>query len=117
MCIRDSPHTHLAATEQQGVGHVAASIAKKDDLDPLQSTLVFDDGHQVGQRLTGMKTIGQPVYNRNGRMVRQFHNLIVVKSADHDAVKVAGEGAGSIPDRLPPPHLQILGVQEKGITP
>ena len=105
----------VATTRQLiGKGHEVVLIEQdRDRTDELAETLdcgmihgdgtlphtlkdAFGDGsdallesHQVGHDLAGMRIIGQPVDDRNGRVFRQFRHAGRIAGPDHDPIDIA----------------------------
>ena len=66
--------------------------------------------HDVGHDLAGMRLVGEAVDHRNGRVIRQFAEVVMRLGADHDGIDIArqnprrignGFAAAQVACRLP----------------
>jgi hypothetical protein len=62
-----------------------------------------------------VEEIGKSVDDRNRGVLRQFLHIGLRESADHDAVDVAGEHPGGVPDRLAAAELDVAGGEEERV--
>jgi hypothetical protein len=76
---------------------------------PLDASLVFADGLDVGQDLAGVVTIGEAVDDGQRPMGAPGLQLALAECADDQTIGVAGQDPGGILDRLAPVDLALLG--------
>ena len=69
---------------------------------------MLPDGEQVGQHLTGVAEVGQPVDHRDLGIPGQGLHLLLGEGADHDAIAVPVQYPGSVLDGLSPADLALL---------
>ena len=109
-CNRDF-HTNSQCADDQRVCHIVA-VADVAEIQAVECTLIFTDGHQVSQNLTGMCIVGQAVDNRDAAETSQIFDFLLFKGTDHNTVEVTGEYAGSILNRFAAADLQVTGGEE-----
>ena len=67
------------------------------------------EGHDVGQHLAGMRAPRQAIDDRDGRVLRQLRDGVVIERADHDGVDIARQHARGVGDGLAAAELHLVG--------
>ena len=67
----------------------------------------------VGQDLTRMQMISEPIDDGNAGVPRELFNVSVGKRADHDPVDIARQHACRVLDRLTAPELEVTARQKE----
>ncbi len=92
-------HAHLGGGHDQGVGHVVAAVAHERESDPVQGLgAVFLHGQDIGQRLGGVKFVGETIPDRHTGVFRQLLHPRLFEAAVFDAVVHAAQHARGVPD-------------------
>ena len=74
------------------------SIPDEGDLQPGSLLLHFQDREIVGERLTGMAVIGEPIDNRNAGILCHLLHDLVITGTDHDRLHHALQVPGHVID-------------------
>ena len=106
--------THQGAAHHQRVAHVVTGIAVIHQMDALQITEAFLNGHKVRQDLGGVELIGQAVPNRNRGILRQLLHHFLTVAAVFNAVIDPGQNPGSISNGFLAADLGGSGIQISG---
>jgi len=97
--------------EDQRIRHVVA-IADVGEPDATKPSLVFENGHVVGNRLAGMAEVREAVDDRHARVLGHLFDDVVAERADHDALGHPIEVHGDVMDRLALAKID-LGLRER----
>ena len=108
-------HAYLKSTNDKRVCHVVA-VAYVAHFQTLEASLELSDGHKVSKHLTRVAEVCQTVYYRDRAIFSKILNLFLLKSTDHDAVKVTWKNTGCVLNRLASAYLEVTVWKEKCLT-
>ncbi|MNJ39666.1 hypothetical protein D3C77_345440 [compost metagenome] len=60
-----------------------------------------------------MRLIAQPIDNRNRRIARQIHNILMTEGTNHNTVQVSRHDRGRIGNRLAAAELDVIFAQKQ----
>ena len=72
--------------------------------------------HQVSHDLARMRQFGECIDNRNGRVLREFQQHIVLEDADYNGINVTRQNARRISDGLTAAELHFLSGQHDRVA-
>ena len=103
---RDEVHARSGRYPHQRVADVV-SVAEVRDADALERAEALPDRHRVGERLERMGRVGEPVDDRDRRVLRELVDLGLVERADRDRAQEAREDERGVAGRLAARELEV----------
>ena len=90
-------HAEFGRTDHQGVAHVVAGVADKDELHLIQRFLdAFLNGHDIGENLRGVIKVSQAVPHRDAGVIGEALHRFLLEATKFDAVKHAAKDTGRV---------------------
>ena len=106
------PHPKQAAEHRQRTGHVVA-VADEGERVPRHPPHVLLERVDVGQRLTGMAGVGEPVDHRHTRRRRKLLDGGMSLRAADDHIDILAEHPAEVGDALPRRRKPRVVAQEE----
>jgi hypothetical protein len=98
--------------EQRQRPRDVVAVADICDAQPLETTELLAQRHEVGECLAGVMTRGEHVEHRHGRGAGELLQQRVGSGADADGGHVPREDPGGVADGLAARELQLTGAQD-----